>query len=301
MAEPVPQTWSRETPWRQGHLLKSETARRLGLADSGAHTRVVVISHDCDLANENLMAEPHVEVIVGKIVSMPNGSFAWGKSPRTLHLEASRDGTAVTLELVATKKRLVTKTDLAADMPDAAYSIGPKELGALQYWLSVRYRRAAFADMFVNRMSSTGLDKKLAKKLEPYPIVSALYFDVDEGQEVDRSDSSAYNLSIVLTFIPGEDPSHSMDVAERAENDVEQLFSEKCFDKATGAWKHFRLKNCIAISEDDITVTKARKLKQWRLEHVSFKTDDDGPGPTAVQLRNTAGNGFFSTLSYGGC
>jgi hypothetical protein len=97
MAEPVPQTWSRETPWRQGHLLTIETIRRLGLADSGADTCVVVISHDCDLANANLTAEPHVEVIVGKIVSKPNGSFAWGKSPRTLHVDASRDGAPVTV------------------------------------------------------------------------------------------------------------------------------------------------------------------------------------------------------------
>jgi hypothetical protein len=59
--------------------------------------------------------------------------------------------------------------------------------------------------MFVDRMGSTGLDKKLARKLESYPTISAVYFDVDDGQEVDRSDGSPYNLSIVLTFVSGQD------------------------------------------------------------------------------------------------
>jgi hypothetical protein len=138
--------------------------------------------------------------------------------------------------------------------------------------------------MFVDRMSDTGLDKKLSKKLADYPLVSAVYFDVDAGQDIDRRDESPYKLSIVLAFIPGDDPLLSMDRAEEAENKVEQLFSEKCFDESGGAWKHFQLNNCIAISEDDITVTKARMLKQWRLEHVSFKTEEDEPGPTAVHL-----------------
>jgi hypothetical protein len=107
MAAPVSQTWSRETPWRQGHILTPEAANRLGLDETGADTCPIVISHDCDLANTNLTAEPDVELIVGKIVPTLNGSFAWGKSPRTLHLQAHRESTPVVLELVATKKRLV--------------------------------------------------------------------------------------------------------------------------------------------------------------------------------------------------
>jgi hypothetical protein len=281
MVGPVPPTWTRETPWRQGHILQSETASQLRLADS-PDPCVIVISHDCDLANANLAVEPDVEVVVGKIASKLNGSFAWAKSPRTLHLEVLRHGAPVAIELVATKKRLVPKTALAAHKPDAAYAIGPKELAVLQYWLSVRYRRAAFTDMFAERMSATGIDRKLAKALEAYPIVSAVYFDVDEGREIDRSDGSAYNVSVVLTFVPGEDLSNAADVAEEAEEQVEKLFSDKCYDDVTSAWRNFRLKTCLAISEEDISVARTRLLKQWRLEHISFKTDTDEPGPILV-------------------
>jgi hypothetical protein len=133
-------------------------------------------------------------------------------------------------------------------------------------------------------MASTGLDKKLAKRLESYPIISAVYFDVDDGQEVDRSDGSPYNLNIVLTFVSREEVSVAMDIGDAAENEIEQLFSEKCYDGAADTWKHFKIKACFAISEDDISVSRARLLKQWRLEHVSFKADDNELGATAVHL-----------------
>jgi hypothetical protein len=284
MADVAPQKWTRETPWRQGHVLRSETASRLDLVNSGADACAIVISHDCDLSNDNLATEPDVELIVGKVLPTSNGSFTWGKSPRTLHLQARRGNSPVALELVATKKRLAPKTALAGDTPDTNYFIGPKELEVLQYWLSVRYRRAAFSDTFVGRMASTGLDKRLAKRLDSYSIISAVYFDVDDDQEVDRSDGTPYNLSIVLTVAPEENWATDMDIGDAAEKEVEKLFSEKCYDQATDTWKHFTIKACLAISEDDISVSKARLLKQWRLEHVSFKAGDNESGTIAVHL-----------------
>jgi hypothetical protein len=62
-----------------------------------------------------------------------------------------------------------------------------------------------------------------------------------------------------------------MDVADKAQKEAEQLLSEKCYDEAANTWKHIRIKACLAISEDDISVRRARLLKQWRLEHISFK------------------------------
>ena len=55
MEEGQPQ-WSRKTPWRQGHVLcaKARAATGLSHADADA-TCVVVISHDCDVANDDLI------------------------------------------------------------------------------------------------------------------------------------------------------------------------------------------------------------------------------------------------------
>ena len=80
-------TWTRETPWRQGHVLPQEAVEALGFAHTNLPeaTCVIVISHDCDIANDDLSAEPDVEVIIGCLPTTTNGNFSWEKTPRTLH------------------------------------------------------------------------------------------------------------------------------------------------------------------------------------------------------------------------
>jgi hypothetical protein len=104
MGTEAPPSWSRETPWRQGHVLPASASKRLGLqhAEFPDDTCVIVIGHDCDLANDDPNDEPNVEVIVGRVVSPEIGSYMWSKSPRTLHVPFERDGTEVFAELVAT-------------------------------------------------------------------------------------------------------------------------------------------------------------------------------------------------------
>jgi hypothetical protein len=151
MEEGQPQ-WSRETPWRQGHVLCAKALAALGLSHADADaTCVVVISHDCDLANDNLHAEPHVEVIVGRIVSAPNGNFSWGKAPRTLHLPMQRNGAMVTVELVTTCKRLVPKSTLAGFEPDRAFALDGE---------GIAVPRSLPRDGFSRHGQSTAMNKK---------------------------------------------------------------------------------------------------------------------------------------------
>ena len=60
---------------------------------------------------------------------------------------------------------------------------------------------------------------------------------------------------------------------------VTNLFAEKHFDQGTGKWNGITLKQCMSISEDDLTVIKARLLTQWRLEYMTIKADEDQLGP----------------------
>lgn len=276
--------WTRETTWRQGHVVPAEAVQALGLIHPGvpAATCVVVVSHDCDLANDDLAIEPDVEVIVGCHPAKPDGNFRWAKTPRTLHLEITTAGAPVLVELVATSKRAVSKTALAAFTHDAAYSLSGQGLAVLRSWLAVRYNRAAFPDPFVKRMAKFKVDKALAKLVEPHgALVSAIFFDVDGGKELDRSDDSPYELSVVLAYAPGADPEKAADSVDALETAVEKLFAEKHFDKATGQWKGIALKNCLSISEDDLTVSKAKLLTQWRLEHMTLRADEPQPAPPA--------------------
>src|ERR1700736_2501834 len=92
--------WDRSTPWRQGALLTSEAAIALGLASPATadHTAVVVVSHDCDLAQP----PDHEEVggaIVGRFLDKPEGNFMHCKNARRLHLSCSGGQRACSIEL----------------------------------------------------------------------------------------------------------------------------------------------------------------------------------------------------------
>lgn len=273
--------WTRNTPWRQGHVLTEEATRALGLShpETPDSTCVVVISHDCDLANDALRMEPDVEVIVGRHLPKGNGNYFWAKAPRTLHLDVLQNDTAAVVELVATAKRLISKQALAAFSPDAAYSFSGKSLSALRSWLGVRYNRAAFPDLFVERLSQSKVDKRLTKIIEPVGnLLSAVYFDVDGGKEIDHVDGSPYELQIVLVYPPGDDPEMAGDELENLAAVIATLFEERHFDQTTGKWNGVTLKQCMSISEDDLRVSRARLLTQWRLEYMTLKADEAQPG-----------------------
>lgn len=265
-------------PWRQGSVLCAAAANALGLKNSidAMATVVVVVSHDCDLAIENLSTEPYAEVIVGRRVAAPDGNFSWGKAPRTLHLCMVCDGAQVTVELIATNKLLVPKQELAQYEPDSELSLDGRGLAVLRGWLSARYNRTAFPDAFVARMKDTKLDSKLAKLLEPFgELISFIYFDIDKGQVLERPDNIPYELSIVLVYPPGDDPDEVLDEVDKVVDAVEKLCELRLKTKSD-----IVLVKCIAISEDDISISEARVLMHWRLEHMTLKADEDHPGPT---------------------
>lgn len=277
MQEAATKQWTRETPWRQGHVLPSSAIEQLDLLNplDQQNTCVVVISHDCDLANDNLSVEPNVEVIVGRRVANPNGNFTWGKAPRTLHLPFHWGKGEVVVELVSTDKTLVKKSDLAQFDPEPEANLGGQALAVLRSWLGSRYNRAAFPDTFVARMGASKADTKLAKTLEPFgALISFVYFDLDEGQVVERADGDPYGLAVVLVFNPGDDAEVAAEGAEGAVKAVEAALQSRLKDGCG-----INLKACFSISEDDLPVSLARTLSQWRLEYMSLRSAEEQVGP----------------------
>ncbi|UIF88418.1 hypothetical protein [Cupriavidus sp. UYPR2.512] len=277
MAGQEAKQWNRDTKWRQGNVLPLAAMEHFLLSYPGgadAHC-VVVVSHDCDLANDNLTVEPDVEVIVGRIVQKVDGNFTWGKAPRTLHYAATRGGEPVHIELVSTRKQSIAKSELARFEPDETFGLDGKSLAVLRSWLGSRYNRAAFPDAFVKRMASTKADSKLSKALEKSSeLISFVYFDVDAGKSIERKEGDPYQLGIVLVFAPGEDVDASAEAADRLATEIEDAVRLRLQDG-----KFIVLKACFSISEDDLPVSRARTLTQWRLEYMTLKADDDQLGP----------------------
>src|SRR5271166_411944 len=96
---------------------------------------------------------------------------------------------------------------MVADTPRQGNYFG-KVNNILQRWLAARYRRSAFPDEFDRRLERTGVRDRLSKILKSAgTLVAAIYFDVDQGEEISRTGpDDPYTLAIYLLFSTDADP-----------------------------------------------------------------------------------------------
>ena len=267
--------WARDTPWRQGHVLSSKAAKALVGEAGSDDMRVVVISHDCDLAQEEAL-EPNVDVLVGRQIASPDGNFSYAKNVRRLHLTFTAGDDHIVVELVAGNKTAVPKHSLADHQPEAALLMTVAERAILQRWLAARYRRAAFPDEFDRRLSETGLRDRLGKILKPTgSMISAIFFDVDDGEEITRTDiNDPYKIAIYLLYSTELDPEQAEASADKAAKAIASAFREKCRSKSDGSWHDFELVECEPLSDQAMTIRQAEYLKRWSTDHMSLRSDD---------------------------
>jgi hypothetical protein len=82
--------------------------------------------------------------------------------------------------------------------------------------------------------------------------------------ETPPPDGEPYELRIVLAYPPGDDAEASAEAAD----DLAEALKEDCEELQDK--KQIIVKGCIAISENDLTVSRARVLTHWRLEHMTL-------------------------------
>lgn len=265
----------RETPWRQGLVLEHQAALDLGLTvtDAADQGVVVMVSHDCDIAN-GAEREPAVEVIVGRRIAAL-GADTHAKTARRLQIAFDTSEGPIAVEVLATDKVSRPKAAILSTQPRTDWELTPEGLVTLQKWLAARYYRSAFADEFERRLKDkpARLDRKIAKALdEPGEHVLAVLFDLDGGTENHRNGpDDVYQLHITLLYDSSLDEPTAYEAAQKAADTVENAF-EKAFCQE-GLWKNIQLLSCTAISDSAMTVAESRLLKQWRLDHLSLEAD----------------------------
>lgn len=263
------------TEWRQGHVLTVEAATALKLisARGAENTVVVVVSHDCDIACDD-ESEPEVEVIIGFCIDRLGGD-THAKTARRLHLAFRCGEVEVPVELRVSSKCSRPKGDVLQFEPRADLVLSPESLVTLQHWLAARYHRAAFADEFENRLKAkpAKLDRKIAKALDDAAQhVLAVFFDVDDGEEVKRDGpDDVYKLRVTVLYDSAKDEPKAYTAAQGAADAIESDF-EKAF-LADGQWHDIQLLSCEAVSDSAMTVAESRMLKRWRLDHMSLEEE----------------------------
>ena len=269
--------WTRETPWRQGHLLTEDAIEKLHLGKS-SNTLVVVATHDCDLA-QDAIAEPYVEVIIGSSINFEamDGNYTHGKSARKLHIEYG-ENSPLFVELEVTGKASVAKQKLAEFTPRTDHKLSSQALAAFQMWLAQRYRRSAFPDEFERRLKVSKLAEKIARPLKPLGgNIIGVFFDVDDGDEVTRKEpEDTYVLDILILHAAEPDFVQAEKEAAAAARTIETSFKEKLFNPAQ-KWLQIELRSCEIVSESVLTYMQFRQLKRWRLDYISFASDQPVP------------------------
>ncbi|QJX01493.1 hypothetical protein HML84_00920 [Alcanivorax sp. IO_7] len=106
--------WTRDTPWRQGSLVARDDLRAIGVSVEEQHVCGLVISHDCDLANDRLDHEPWVELVLLEPLGKLDPNLTYGKNPRRLHFQIGNASEDVECyEAHARTRLMLHKTDLA--------------------------------------------------------------------------------------------------------------------------------------------------------------------------------------------
>jgi hypothetical protein len=249
--------------------LDTATANELNLVSGidPAKTCVVIISHDCDIANDRLDLEPRVEAIIGRTLDKSEGSNLHGKSSRTLHLEFTKCGQQIFIELNAACKIEIDKRRLAIFQPDVDFSISSDNLSTLRTWLSARYRRAAFPDAFNERFASTGLKDKFEKLGKKYgDLISAIGFKIDGGDNVERATGDAYKLITLFVYKSVGDIEKDMDRADQMVEELEAFVASKSIEN-----EGIVLVGTIAQSEEQVTIATYRTFSLLDFDYLSMR------------------------------
>ena len=274
--------WNRDTPWRQGQLLSSDAVASLGLRHpvEPEKTLVIVATHDCDLT-QHPDGEPVVEVLVGRLLTDKDGTYAHAKSARKLHVEFA--GTSACWgEFEANAKVNIDKWALNEFKPRTDATLSPEDQATFQMWLASRYRRSAFPDEFERRLTrETKLHEKIAKAVKPHgKLITGVFFDVDGNVEVTRKGpDDTYTLDITILHAADPDFDAAEKAALEAANAIEKAFNDKLFAPAK-KWQHIELHSCEALSESVLTYQMFKQLKRWRLDHISLAAAPQQPVPT---------------------
>jgi hypothetical protein len=262
-------SWTRNTLWRQGSILAHKDFQTVVPTAPADADVAVAISHDCDIANDNLETEPCIEFIFASCQEQLNGNCTYGKNPRTLHLEYKREGEVTFLELLATRKITALKTSLINVEPDPNYELVTSHQ-ILQSWLAARYRRHALPNSLVERLRPVFnfLDKEGKKNTSS---ILSLRLSYDPKDELPPEEIYELWLSIIYTVDKGD---YQL-IAEKMANNLENQFPS-LLEKTKEQGK-VELRQCRAYSETEFTLRDMRDTVEYHQEYLSYRSEPAGP------------------------
>ncbi|WP_311968870.1 hypothetical protein [Pseudomonas baltica] len=276
----------RDTEWRQGQMLSEDHVLKLGLAlDAAENIKVVVATHDCDLANDH---ENDIEVLIGIGLDKPEGILENARNPRRLHLTFSTDHGPIYIEVAHSGRRSLSRKDFIASATGASGSpLDSEQKRAFKQWLAARYGRPAFPNSFETRLRTlvgkNPVEKQITKIVTPHAKhLVGVFFDLGEERTEELGEETPYFLSISVLYDANDGGPTAREAAEAAAAALVDLFHN-----AYGAGENrgaIILERCAAVADTVMTLADLRKVDQWRLEYVSLSESPPGDFVGAGEL-----------------
>lgn len=264
---------------RQGDVIEFDPAllqlnRHPTLEEAAKAKTVIVVSHDCDIEAE-ARKEPFVEVIPISLIDKVEARNTHTRNARTLDIQAqaSFGEKCQGIRIGASHKQQIQKESLWGREFVRPYSLAPNDLIELADWLSARYRRAALPEEFGRRFGKIEDDFwKLFRNRGQDLLAILLYFD--EGQEKKEcNEDEPYSLSISLVL-----PKDKVECEpDKLVEEVRALFETRFENSQSNDPPEIELRQCLAISEGDITLEAYKAGVFLRSEWISYGTDPHGP------------------------
>lgn len=265
------------TAWRQGTVLSSGHA--LHSANSlGDEKRLVVITHDCDLAG----GHPRVEAIVARFVVEPDGNLTRARHPRTLHVEFERTGGVGQWMELAHEHCVVISCAYVSDDAaiDDSFSLAAENKRILRRWLASRYGRPAFPSAFEDRLKSPpmggksvgGRLDKIIKNVQDHLV--GVFFDLGEDRDEELDAESPYGLVITLVYDTTKNAPEARESSRAAAERVKALFQRSFGEGGNAAG--IDLESCDVVPDSEFSVLDLRRNDHWRVEYMSMGSDSSG-------------------------
>ena len=253
--------------WQQGALAVSsqEIHASFNLPDDDCDAYILV-SHSCDVLAYKYKTEPLVEFIGGTYSRKANKSLSNRRHPRQLQLPID-GGEKPFLTLNINLRYFVNRRALA-DVPSSPISLTHQSLKELQMWMAARYRRTAFPDEFINRISAALTSVRKELEINGDKGVHSLYVHLDPFEELKKE--CEYNV-VLMGTAEGDLGEIKAPGWRDAENFLEFVANQ--LDSCEGiAVQQYEL-----VAEEGITLATLRRLRLLDFDYISHKENTEVP------------------------
>lgn len=251
--------------WKQGSCLLVENGQFIDKNNNRLKEGLyVVISQDCDVVNHDLNKEPIIELLYMSEVKKEDGSLTNGKNPRKLHFKLQVDSGNKCLECIIHDKFFLPRQHLSSIVPHNKFFVKDGELAALIKWVTNRYARSAFPDIFNQRVKSIIGEIKAILKAHGGNTLG-IFVRLNTYNELDSSEK--YKLFLNILFHPKYTDSSFIEEFDSCLDKIIQQFS-----KVEG----IEVVQAQRLSIDDLSHYEFLQLKKWDFDYVSYSVGADG-------------------------